>query len=483
VVDASIWEIPSGARAHHLREIGASVRAVAFSADGQFVATGAGDSMVQIWDARSGALRNQLNVARGKILSIEFDPTSALVVAGSDRGTVLVAEVLGMPVAVFDTLQGVFRTTHFDPSAHRIVGASWDGTARVWDAASPYRRWSSPFVATDCGIATSLEPDRRFVAVGCQGHNTHVWDTAHDQLLAELPEVTPVAGDFTSAFPAVSAAGDRAAIARGDTVEVYELPTSRLVQVIRHGAAVNAVAFAPTGHDLISGAIDGSLLVTRDGAEPFALPTSAGGIDTVGLLVDGRAVASDAHGRLHIYDVGRATAIADLELPTRVRLLRPSPDGMRLVTVSSFTGKTVSPQLWDLEHYLLIAQLTAHVGQVFSARYVDGGHAILTVGADGAVQLWNGETGRLLTAYRSTSRYLMDAVVTTDGSMVIAGGSDGLLRFWDRATSQQLWTLQAHSSDIVGVHLEGDAVVTRGIAGDVSRWVLPKPEQVIDALP
>jgi hypothetical protein len=42
--------------------------------------------------------------------------------------------------------------------------------------------------------------------------------------------VSNVEGDFTSAFPAVSGAVDRAAIARGNAVEVYELPGSRLLR-------------------------------------------------------------------------------------------------------------------------------------------------------------------------------------------------------------------------------------------------------------
>jgi hypothetical protein len=67
--------------------------------------------------------------------------------------------------------------------------------------------------------------------------------------------------------------------------------------------------------------------------------------------------------------------------------------------------------------------------------------------------------------------------------MVIAGGSDGLLWFWDRVTARPLWTLQGHSSDVGGIHFEGDEMVTRGFAGDVSRWTLPEPEQVIEATP
>ena len=142
-----------------------------------------------------------------------------------------------MPVTVLDGPRNVVAVAHFDPSSRRVVGASWDGTARVWDAKAPYRRWSSPPISDDCGLVSSLEPDRRFVAVGCIDHPTRIWDTAHDQLLAELPSVTQVDGDFASAFPAVSAAGDRAAIARGNTVEVYELPGGRLLRTIAHGAA------------------------------------------------------------------------------------------------------------------------------------------------------------------------------------------------------------------------------------------------------
>jgi WD40 repeat protein len=326
----------------------------------------------------------------------------------------------------------------------------------------------------------SLEPDRRFIAITCGNRNTRIWDTARNQLVAELPSVTPVAGDFASASPAVSAAGDRAAIAHGDTVAVYDLPSKRLFRVVRHSAAVTAVAFAPAGHDLVSGATDGSLLLTRDGREPIALPASAGGIDTVGFLVDGRAVASDARGRLRIYDAGRAAVSGDLELPSRIGMLRPSPSGLRLITIPSYTGKAVPPLLWDLARYQLVAQLEGHTGQTFSARYVDGEQAILTVAADGSARLWESETGRLLSTYRSTSLFLVDAMVDSDRSTVIAGGSDGALWFWDRKTARPLWTLQAHRSHIVGIHLEGDEIVTRGLAGDVAGWTLPKPAQVIE---
>jgi len=479
--DASIWEIPSGARLRHLREIGEPVDAVAYARNGELVVTATRDGTEQIWDARAGRLRSQGNYHRSEIRSVEFDPTSTLVLAAGADGTVVVSDVMqGMPVAVLEGPQSVVRVAHFDPSSHRVVGASRDGTARIWDATSPYRRWSSPPISDDCGFVSSLEPDRRFVAIGCWGLNTRVWDTARDRLLAELPSVTPVDGDFSSAFPAVSAAGDRAAIARGNTVEIYALPGRQLLRTITHAAAVNAVAFAPTGHDLVSGAVDGSVLATRDDREPITFPMFPDGIDAAVILADGRVVAA-AGKRLRVYDPDRLALLVELEVPDRVRTLRPSPDGLRLITVASYRDKT-APMLWDLLHYQRIAQLDGHVGPVFAARFVRVGHEILTTGGDGAARLWDGATGRLLHTYRGSKRFLADATIDPDGLMVVAAGGDGMLRFWDVSNERPLWTLEAHKSHVIGVHFEGADIVTRGFGGDVSRWTLPNPEGTISKI-
>ena len=430
---------------------------------------------MQIWRVASGELQSQLNVRRSNITAVEFDPTSRLVLAASADGAVVVADAaLGMPATVLDAQQNV-RVARFDPGSRRIVGASLDGTAQVWDATPPYRRWSSPPIGDNCGL--NSEPDRRFVAVDCGDHATRVWDTARDQLIAELPSATPVAGDFASASPAVSRAGDRTAIARGDAVDVYELPSGRLRRTIAHGAAVNAVAFGGTsGRDVVSGAVDGSLLVTRDGGSWLALPSSPGGVDAMSFLPDGRVVAADAQRRLRVYAPGGAV-LADLEIPARTRSLRAG--GNHLVTVPFSTSSVASPVLVDLEHYRVVAELEGHVGRVFSARWASGDQ-ILTAGADGTARLWDGATGKLHHVYRGGSRILADATLTPDG-LVMAGGVDGRLWFWDKDTERPLWTLRAHASQIVDIHVEGGDIVTRGFTGELAHWRLPSPGRVIEA--
>jgi WD40 repeat protein/serine/threonine protein kinase len=482
--DSTIWAIPQGTRIRHLREIGEPVDELAFSPNGELIVTASRDGAEQVWNATSGALQSQGNYVRSRIFSVEFDPTSRLVVAAGDSGKVVVADaVLGMAVAVLEAPQSVIRVAHFDPTSRRVVGASRNGSAWVWDATSPFRRWSSPPISDDCGLVMSLEPDARFVVVGCRDRTTRVWDTSRDELIAELPSVTQVDGDFASAYPAVSASGDRAAIARGHMVMVYALPGGRLLRTIMHRAPVTAVAFARNGHDLVSGAVDGAVLVTHDEGEPIVIGTSPSGIDVVGLLANGRVVAVDAARQMRFYEAAPDGnhLLAEVEVPTRVGLLRVSQNGLRMITVPSYTGNTAAAVLWDLEHYRVIAKLEGNVGQVLSARFAASDRTIITAGNDGAVRLWDGATGKPAQIYRARARFFGDATLVPDGSMIVAGDSEGRLEFWDTVTGRLLWTLRAHKSHVVGVHFEGGDIVTRGFGGDVSRWTLPRPELVIEA--
>ncbi|HET7500304.1 MAG TPA: hypothetical protein VFK02_04850, partial [Kofleriaceae bacterium] len=249
---------------------------------------------------------------------------------------------------------------------------------------------------------------------------------------------------------------------------------------IAHRAAVHAVAFAPTGHDLITGSIDGSVLITADGREPIALPPMPGGIDAVAILADGRVVVADASNRLRIMDRGRSTVVAELASPFRVRSLRPSPDGARMIALST-RAIQAPPALWDLERYRLLRRLEGHIGRVFAARFATSGHGIVTAGSDGTVRLWDAGNGDLRRTYRGDWHFLADATLSPDGAIVVAGSSDGLLRFWDASSARLLWTLQAHKSYVVGVHYEGSDIVTRSLAGEIARWTLPPSQRIVEA--
>jgi WD40 repeat protein/serine/threonine protein kinase len=478
---ASIWEVPSGARLHWLRNGGGSVDAVAFSSDGALVATGSRDGMEQVWSAASGTLQREFNPHRDGVYALEFSQNrESIVSVGRDDAVVVSNVATGMTIARLEGPKARIITAHFDAGARRVVGASWDGTARVWDTTPPYRRWSTAEIGSECDTLDSLVPDQRFIALSCRDHGTHVWDTASGELLAKLPSVTTPEGIDSSTFPAVTAAGDRAAIPHGNTVEVYALPSGYRLHTISHAAPVTAVAFATEGHELVSGAIDGSLLVTRDGSEPVQLPKSSGRIDAISVLADGRVVVADSSKHLRVIGTDRKALLMDLAAPFHIRLLRPSPDGKRMLAIATATEHE-PPMLWDLERYRAVGPLDGHVGRVFAARFLADGAQVLTAGSDGTARTWDASSGHLRKTFQGDSHFLVDATTSPDGSMTVAGGSDGSLRFWSTSTGLLLWTVRTHISYVVGVHYEGNEVVTRGLAGDIARWALPSPDSVIDA--
>jgi hypothetical protein len=152
-----------------------------------------------------------------------------------------------------------------------------------------------------------------------------------------------------------------------------------------------------------------------------------------------------------------------------------------LITISDFVRKVASPTLWDLEHYRPLGTLEARgQGAVYSARFVTAGQ-LLTTCADGAARLWDAASGHLRQTYRGGSRFLVDATTSADGAMIVGGGGDGVLRFWATNSGLPLWTVPAHKSHLIAIRVDGDDIVTRGYAGDISRWTLPPLAAVMTA--
>jgi WD40 repeat protein len=134
-----------------------------------------------------------------------------------------------------------------------------------------------------------------------------------------------------------------------------------------------------------------------------------------------------------------------------------------------------------METYRPLAHLAVTgQAQVYLARFVSNDQVITGCG-DGAFRLWAADSGELRRTYRGGSGGLVDATLSTDGTVLIGGGIDGILRFWETSSGRLLWTMPAHPVHIIGVHVEGGDVVTRGFSGDISRWSLPQPRSVIDA--
>lgn len=187
------------------------------------------------------------------------------------------------------------------------------------------------------------------------------------------------------------------------------------------------------------------------------------------MLAGDQIAAADALGGIRL--------IGADEFPAgiRARMLRASGDGRRLLVVAYYSGSPEPMALVEIDKHAVVR---LEGSPAYTARWVDGGQGILSTHADGSARLWSAD-GMLRRTFTGVARFLADADLSPDGMLVVGGGGDGVLHFWDAATGQPLWAVAAHRPFVMGLHFEGEALITRGIGGEVSRWNLPPADAVI----
>ena len=115
--------------------------AVAFSPDGTIVATeGTADAAIRLWDVRTRKqIGKPLNTDTNGIGGIAFSPDGNTLASGTDDGTIqywnVATGVRRTSFTAHGDADGV-SSVAFSPDGQTLASASWDHTVRLWDVAT-----------------------------------------------------------------------------------------------------------------------------------------------------------------------------------------------------------------------------------------------------------------------------------------------------------------------------------------------------------
>ncbi|KAA1472404.1 WD40 repeat-like protein [Dentipellis sp. KUC8613] len=303
-----------------------------------------------------------------------------------------------------------------------------------------------------CGVRFS--PDGKLLAVGLDGA-VHLYDVvAEEKIALALEQVAPEGTRDYVRCVAFSVNGKFLAAGSEDKlVRVWDLQTAQLLHTLSgHKREVYALEFTPDSGTLISGSGDRTIRLwdlsippgTEQSGHTLAveedLSNSNAGIMALAVAPDGVHVASGAlDGTVRVWNTaaneGKGAAIARWQAHAQgVYSIDFILEGAGLVTGS--LDRTL--KRWQLGilngggDNSCLKTLAGHKDCVLATATLQEGQMLRAASAsrDGSVRLWDLKTGDTLFSIQGHRNTVTAVDLSKDGNMLVSGSGDGEARIW-----------------------------------------------------
>lgn len=238
-----------------LRPHDSMVGGIAYSPDGEWLATGGFDKKVVLRNLKFDKALPPCEGHTKQVRTVAFSADSKLLAsAGSDE----IIRIWDVPTgAAKAMLQGhidVVRQVAFSPQKNLLASAGNDQVVRLWDVVE--NRCVAQLVHTGQVWSVAFSPDGRHLVTGGQDRIVRVWDTRTHALLHSMR-------GHREGIRSVVYAPDGRTIASGDTEGVLRLwsaeTAQELIEFSKQPPAINQLAFSPDGRLLAAALQNGTI--------------------------------------------------------------------------------------------------------------------------------------------------------------------------------------------------------------------------------
>ncbi|MFM6748888.1 MAG: protein kinase domain-containing protein [Dolichospermum sp.] len=225
------------------------VWSVAYSPDGQTLASGSVDKTIKLWNVKTGNLLQTLTGHSNSVRSVAYSPDGQTLASGSDDKTIKLWDV--KTGKLLQTLEGhsdwVYSVA-YSPDGQTVASGSVDKTIKLWNVNT------GKLLQTLEGHSSSVRsvaysPDGQTLASGSYDNTIKLWNARTGELLQ-----TFTGHSYSVNSLAYSPDGQTLASGSWDkTIKLWNARTGNLLQTLGHSYSVNSLAYSPDGQTLASG--------------------------------------------------------------------------------------------------------------------------------------------------------------------------------------------------------------------------------------